>query len=172
VTALTDASDRTCEHIAENPARSLMLVTARNSLFGYYEGLCSAELGPAEHITLTQAGNEVMADPRPADLDHQDRVFQAAVIRPPCQPGWRMRLSSLFKRSFSLAGHRTSVALEEEFWAALIAIAAVRGQSLSALVASTDAEREAGRPLASALRVLALREAPRTADSVSATPGS
>ena len=62
------------------------------------------------------------------------------------------------KRSFSLAGHRTSVALEEAFWAALIGIAAVRGQTLSALVAATDAARSPGQPLASALRVLALRE--------------
>ena len=67
----------------------------------------------------------------------------------------------MFKRSFSLAGHRTSVALEEEFWTALITIAAARGQSLSALVATTDADREPGRPLASALRVLALLEASR-----------
>jgi predicted DNA-binding ribbon-helix-helix protein len=53
------------------------------------------------------------------------------------------------------------VALEQEFWSALMRVAAERGQSLSALVAATDAGRETGRPLASALRVLALREAPR-----------
>ncbi|MGE0415871.1 MAG: ribbon-helix-helix domain-containing protein [Acetobacteraceae bacterium] len=70
-------------------------------------------------------------------------------------------MSRLVKRSFSLAGHRTSVALEPEFWAALVRIAAVRGQTLSALVAATDAGREDGRPLASALRVLALHELPR-----------
>ncbi len=70
-------------------------------------------------------------------------------------------MSRLVKRSFSLAGHRTSVALEPEFWAALVRIAAVRGQTLSALVAATDAGREGGRPLASALRVLALHELPR-----------
>jgi predicted DNA-binding ribbon-helix-helix protein len=67
-------------------------------------------------------------------------------------------LSGLIKRSFSLAGHRTSVALEEEFWSALSQLAAGRQQTLTALVASTDAAREPGRPLASALRVLALRE--------------
>jgi predicted DNA-binding ribbon-helix-helix protein len=67
-------------------------------------------------------------------------------------------LSGLIKRSFSLAGHRTSVALEEEFWSALIKLAADRQQTLTALVAATDAAREPGRPLASALRVLALRE--------------
>ena len=33
-------------------------------------------------------------------------------------------MSGLIKRSFSLAGHRTSVALEEEFWSALIQVAA------------------------------------------------
>ena len=63
------------------------------------------------------------------------------------------------KRSFSLAGHRTSVALEEAFWSALGRLAAARGQTLSALVAATDAGRAPGQPLASALRVLALREA-------------
>jgi predicted DNA-binding ribbon-helix-helix protein len=70
----------------------------------------------------------------------------------------RRRLSGLVKRSFSLAGHRTSVALEQEFWAALMHIAAARQQTLTALVAAADAERHDGRPLASALRVLALRE--------------
>jgi predicted DNA-binding ribbon-helix-helix protein len=63
------------------------------------------------------------------------------------------------KRSFSLAGHRTSVALEREFWDALIGIAQARGQTLSALVAATDAARAPGQPLASALRVLALQQA-------------
>lgn len=64
----------------------------------------------------------------------------------------------LIKRSFSLAGHRTSVALEPEFWTALTHIAAERQQTLTALVAAADAERSGGRPLASALRVLALTE--------------
>ncbi len=48
------------------------------------------------------------------------------------------------------------MALEAEFWTALSRIAADRGQSLSALVAETDAERGSDRPLASALRVMAL----------------
>jgi predicted DNA-binding ribbon-helix-helix protein len=65
-------------------------------------------------------------------------------------------VSSLVKRSFSLAGHRTSVALEPEFWDALVRMSLTRGQSLSALVAATDVARGPDRPLASALRVLAL----------------
>ena len=62
----------------------------------------------------------------------------------------------LQKRSFRLAGHRTSVALEPEFWAALAAIAAAQGVAVSALVAQVDAARRPGQPLASALRVRAL----------------
>jgi predicted DNA-binding ribbon-helix-helix protein len=67
-----------------------------------------------------------------------------------------MRLSALVKRSFSLAGHRTSVALEPEFWLVLLRLAQARGQSLSALVAAVDVTRGPDRPLASALRVMAL----------------
>jgi predicted DNA-binding ribbon-helix-helix protein len=62
-------------------------------------------------------------------------------------------LSFLVKRSFSLAGHRTSVALEAEFWAVLAALAAERKMPLAALVAEIDAARDPRRPLASALRV-------------------
>ena len=65
-------------------------------------------------------------------------------------------MSSLIKRSFSLAGHRTSVALEVEFWEVLVRIAETRGQSLSAMVAAVDAARDPDRSLASALRVMAL----------------
>jgi predicted DNA-binding ribbon-helix-helix protein len=59
------------------------------------------------------------------------------------------------KRSLSIAGHRTSLALEAAFWARLEAVAAARGVSLSALVAEVDAARGAAN-LSSALRVFAL----------------
>jgi predicted DNA-binding ribbon-helix-helix protein len=62
---------------------------------------------------------------------------------------------SLKKRSFSLSGHRTSVALEAEFWAVLDGEAKNTGQSLTALVARIDLGR-GPRPLASALRLHAL----------------
>ncbi len=65
----------------------------------------------------------------------------------------------LTKRSFSLAGHRTSVALEEAFWQELRAVAARRGVALAALVMQIDGTRAAGTSLASALRVLSLEEA-------------
>jgi predicted DNA-binding ribbon-helix-helix protein len=62
------------------------------------------------------------------------------------------KATDLKKRSFSIAGHRTSVALEEEFWAALQGEARQEKIALAALVARVDAVRE-GRNLASALRV-------------------
>lgn len=66
----------------------------------------------------------------------------------------------LAKRSFSLAGHRTSVALEPAFWSALETAAAARRISLAALVAELDAARaETAAPLASTLRLFALNQA-------------
>lgn len=65
----------------------------------------------------------------------------------------------LIKRSFTLAGHRTSVALEAEFWEALAALAARAGLPLATFVARHDAARTPGASLASVLRVAALRGA-------------
>jgi len=65
---------------------------------------------------------------------------------------------ALIKRSFSLAGHRTSVALEAEFWAALETQAKTQAVSMAAFVARIDAAR-GERPLASALRLAALAAA-------------
>ncbi len=65
-------------------------------------------------------------------------------------------MSDLVKRSFSVAGHRTSVALEPEFWTALQEIATRQGITLARLVMQIDADRLPDRPLASALRVFAL----------------
>jgi predicted DNA-binding ribbon-helix-helix protein len=56
------------------------------------------------------------------------------------------------KRSFSIAGHRTSVALESEFWSALEKEAKGRGISLATLIGDVDAAR-VERNLASALRL-------------------
>jgi predicted DNA-binding ribbon-helix-helix protein len=65
----------------------------------------------------------------------------------------------LEKRSVSLSGHRTSIALEPEFWAALEAIAAREGCGLIALIARIDSARAPEQKLASALRVLVLKQA-------------
>ena len=60
-------------------------------------------------------------------------------------------LSYLSKRSITIAGHRTSVSLEEIFWRALAEQAAAEGRSLAKLIAEVDRHR-AGN-LSSALRV-------------------
>lgn len=65
----------------------------------------------------------------------------------------------LAKKSFTLSGHRTSVALEPEFWAVLQGRARDRGMALAALVGEIDTARGL-RPLASALRVAALAANP------------
>eukprot|EP01037_Dinobryon_pediforme_P018918 gene18918-19253_t len=69
---------------------------------------------------------------------------------------------ALRKRSISLSGHATSMALEPEFWATLEAMAAAKGLTLAALLVGIDAERGAS-PLASAARVAALMWAQKQA---------
>ncbi|MDP1911823.1 ribbon-helix-helix domain-containing protein [Brevundimonas sp.] len=61
----------------------------------------------------------------------------------------------LKKRSVSLSGHATSVALEAEFWAILDAVAVAGGLSQAGLMKRID-ERRGRTPLASACRLLAL----------------
>ncbi len=59
------------------------------------------------------------------------------------------------KRSLVIAGHRTSISLEDAFWRRLKAIAAERGHSVNALAAAVDAARGEAN-LSSALRVFVL----------------
>ena len=64
-------------------------------------------------------------------------------------------MSGLKKRSVSLSGHATSVALEPEFWSILDRIGAEAGLTHAGLMKRIDETR--GRtPLASACRLLAL----------------
>lgn len=63
----------------------------------------------------------------------------------------------LEKRSVSLSGHRTSIALEPEFWEALSSLAVAETIGLAALITRIDAARAPEQPLASALRVYALK---------------
>jgi len=60
------------------------------------------------------------------------------------------------KRSVRIAGHRTSISLEDGFWAELRRIAAERGVSLNGLIEEIDAVRKGN--LSSALRLFVLNE--------------
>lgn len=74
--------------------------------------------------------------------------------------GMKTAMPRLEKRSVSLAGHATSVALEPEFWAVLEAMARAEGTSLAGLLVRLDRGR-GEQPLASASRVAALAFAQR-----------
>jgi predicted DNA-binding ribbon-helix-helix protein len=63
--------------------------------------------------------------------------------------------AGILKRSVSIAGHRTSISLEEPFWDALRAIAAQHSLSVQALIGRIDAER-GEQNLSSAIRVFVL----------------
>ncbi len=61
------------------------------------------------------------------------------------------------KHSLTLKGHRTSVSLEPEFWAAFREIAVEKSLSVNALATEVDTERDFGTGLASAIRLYVLR---------------
>jgi predicted DNA-binding ribbon-helix-helix protein len=63
--------------------------------------------------------------------------------------------SPVVKRSIVIAGHKTSVSLEDAFWKGLKEIAGGRDMTLSELVAAIDSERRHGN-LSSAIRLFVL----------------
>ena len=66
------------------------------------------------------------------------------------------------KRSVNIAGHSTSVSLEEPFWRELKRIAAERRTSMAALIAEVDQNRSSDN-LSSALRLEVLDDLRRRA---------
>ncbi|MGE3149604.1 MAG: ribbon-helix-helix domain-containing protein [Pseudorhodoplanes sp.] len=63
--------------------------------------------------------------------------------------------SPVVKRSVVIAGHKTSVSLEDAFWKSLKRIANERRMTLSDLVAAIDTERQHGN-LSSGIRLFVL----------------
>lgn len=61
------------------------------------------------------------------------------------------------KHSLTLRGHRTSVSLEDEFWAVFREIASSEGRAINDLAAEIDAQRGTDCGLASAIRLFVLR---------------
>jgi predicted DNA-binding ribbon-helix-helix protein len=59
------------------------------------------------------------------------------------------------RRSVVVSGHRTSVSVEDEFWAEITGIAARRGMSLNALISEIDRDRDGN--LSSAVRLYVLQ---------------
>jgi predicted DNA-binding ribbon-helix-helix protein len=73
----------------------------------------------------------------------------------------------IIKRSLAIAGHRTSVSLEDAFWRRLRRLAAERGLSVNALAAEVDAARGEAN-LSSAIRVFVLEAQCRGSPSAQA----
>ena len=63
--------------------------------------------------------------------------------------------STIIKRSIVINGHKTSISIEDQFWAAVKSIAAGRNLTLSELASMVDGNRESSN-LSSALRVFVL----------------
>ena len=74
--------------------------------------------------------------------------------------------STVAKRSIVLAGHKTSISLEDAFWRALKDIASSRRTTLRDLINSIDTDREQGN-LSSAIRLFVLNHYKAGAASLS-----
>jgi predicted DNA-binding ribbon-helix-helix protein len=77
-------------------------------------------------------------------------------------------MSQIKKRSIVIGGHKTSISLEDSFWASLKEIAEERGTYLAHLVAELDQVRGTAN-LSSAIRVFVLGHY-RTLPTSSAPP--
>jgi predicted DNA-binding ribbon-helix-helix protein len=76
---------------------------------------------------------------------------------------WQTReASEIRKRSVVIAGHRTSISVENAFWRVLVEIARVRGVSANQLITAIDRARQGN--LSSAIRLFVLAEMMNTAD--------
>lgn len=78
--------------------------------------------------------------------------------------------SPVVKRSIVVAGHKTSVSLEDAFWKGLKDVAIARNITLSDLVASIDTGRHQGN-LSSAIRLFVLEHYRSQGDGHSAVGG-
>jgi predicted DNA-binding ribbon-helix-helix protein len=96
-------------------------------------------------------------------------------VSKPIAPGGGKPAQRLRKHSVTVAGHRTSISLEEAFWSALKQLAAEQGSSAHALIEQIDRDRRGN--LSSAIRVYVLerlqaRGAERRTTGDGSAPGS
>ena len=67
-------------------------------------------------------------------------------------------MNTIKKRSINIAGHTTSVSLEEEFWQELVVMASDKNISVNRLVTDIDALRISETNLSSAIRLYILND--------------
>ena len=83
-------------------------------------------------------------------------LFAGHSLRPGCDRGTTHAMKPpVVKQSVAIAGHRTSVSLEEAFWKSLEEIASSQGMTVSILLAAIDSERHQGT-LSSAIRLFVI----------------
>ena len=87
----------------------------------------------------------------------EQRAQRASEVARPTSHRWRGRTmkSPVVKRSIVVAGHKTSVSLEEAFWNGMKEISGLRNMTLSELVGEIDSNRQQGN-LSSAIRLFVL----------------
>lgn len=83
------------------------------------------------------------------DISVDPIPFPVRVADDPALAPWQMR-----KRSVVIAGHRTSVSLENAFWDSLKSIAGKRGETVNQIVTKIDGQRSGN--LSSAIRLFVL----------------
>ena len=74
----------------------------------------------------------------------------------------------LRKRSVTIAGHRTSISLEDEFWSELVRIVLENQTSLNSMISAIDEARTTN--LSSAIRLHVLANLKGTAQELTQTP--
>jgi predicted DNA-binding ribbon-helix-helix protein len=74
----------------------------------------------------------------------------------------------LRKRSVTIAGHRTSISLEDEFWSELVRIVSENQTSLNSMISAIDEARTTN--LSSAIRLHVLANLKGNAQGLTQTP--
>ena len=64
-------------------------------------------------------------------------------------------MSAILKRSVVIAGHKTSISVEDKFWDSFKEIASERGMTVAAMIGAIDGDREHAN-LSSAIRLFVL----------------
>ena len=109
----------------------------------------------AREASALRQGNDSLIAPQAIESAQNGLVDPSARGRQEGESIRRIPDARVIKRSLVIAGHRTSVSLEDAFWRRLRAIADERGRSLNSLAAMIDASRD-GANLSSAIRVFVL----------------
>src|ERR1700712_2709346 len=111
--------------------------------------------GPVGETGRDQSGTlwpqQIRTRPRRAARKTRRRIVEPASS----QRRGRVMKSPVVKRSIVVAGHKTSVSLEEAFWNGMKEISGLRNMTLSELVGEIDSNRQQGN-LSSAIRLFVL----------------